>query len=73
MPLMQNSQRKINYIGKLAKIRGSFGEPSLPAGLPEGSTVRIVGFDSGHFDVLHKGRRYKISMACVENLHQLWN
>ena len=45
----------------------------FPKDLPEGSAVKIVGFDTGHFDVLHKGRRFKISMTCVENLHQLWN
>ena len=70
---MNNSRRRINYIGKVAKVRSSLEEFQLPEGLPEGSSVKIVGFDPGHFDVLHRGRRFKISMSCVENLHQLWN
>ena len=70
---MNNTRRKINYVGKVAKVRSAFENQQLPEGLPEGSAVKIVGFDTGHFDVLHKGRRFKISMTCVENLHQLWN
>jgi hypothetical protein len=70
---MKNSKRRINYIGKVAKVRSNFDGYQLPDGLPEGSAVKIVGFDIGHFDVEHMGRRFKISMTCVENLHQLWN
>jgi len=70
---MKNNRRRINYVGKLAKVRSSFTDQPLPDGLPEGATVKIVGFDIGHFDVEHKGRRFKISMMCVENLHRLWN
>jgi hypothetical protein len=70
---MKTSQRRINYVGKVAKVRSSFGGSSLPDGLPEGSAVKIVGFDIGHFDVEHKGRKFRISMMCVENLHKLWN
>lgn len=70
---MINTKRKINYVGKVAKVRSAFGAQQLPDGLPEGSDVKIVGFDTGHFDVMHKGHRFKISMTCVENLHQLWN
>ena len=65
--------RRINYVGKLAKVRSSFGSQQLPEGLLEGSTVKIVGFDIGHFDVEHQGRTFRISMTCVENLHRLWN
>ena len=70
---MKSNVRRINYIGKVARVRSSFDGYELPEGLPSGSNVRIVGFDIGHFDVEYKGRRFKISMACVENLHQLWN
>lgn len=70
---MNNTKRKINYVGKVAKARSAFEEQQLPAGLPEGSAVKIVGFDTGHFEVEHRGRKFKISMTCVANLHQLWN
>ena len=72
-PPMKNSFGRINYVGKVAKVRSSFEGSRLPAGLPEGAAVKIVGFEPGHFDVEHKGRKFKISMACVENLHQMWN
>jgi hypothetical protein len=68
------TKKRINYVGKVARVRsGMDADESLPNGLPEGSTVKIVGFDIGHFDVEHDGREFKISMNCVENLHQLWN
>ena len=70
---MTNLKRRINYVGKVAKVRSAFDGCQLPEGLPEGCVVKIVGFDIGHFDVEHRGRRFKISMTCVENLHQLWN
>lgn len=70
---MKNSRKRIDYIGKFARVRSSFEDSQLPDGLPEGATVKIVGFDIGHFDVEHRGRKFKISMSCVENLHQLWN
>ncbi|MBC8095674.1 MAG: hypothetical protein H7Y43_07665 [Akkermansiaceae bacterium] len=69
---MKNKKR-INYVGKVAKVRSGFDGYELPEGLPEGSTVRIVSFDIGHFEVEHEGQTYKISMTCVANLHQLWN
>ncbi len=72
-PPMNNTKRKINYVGKVAKVRSAFDDHRLPDGLPEGSAVKIIGFDTGHFDVEHRGRKFKISMTCVENLHQLWN
>jgi hypothetical protein len=70
---MKNSRRRINYVGKVAKVRSDSDGYALPEGLPEGAKVEIVGFDIGHFEVTYKGRRFRISMACVENLHQLWN
>ena len=70
---MKTNRRRINYIGKLAKVRSVFGGYPLPDGLPEGARVKIVGFDIGHFEVEHDGRKFKISMMCVENLHQMWN
>ena len=70
---MKNSKTRINYVGKVAKVRSAFDGCQLPEVLPEGSAVKIVGFDIGHFDVEHKGRKFKISMMCVENLHQLWS
>jgi hypothetical protein len=70
---MKNTKRRINYVGKVARVRSDYDGHPLPEGLPEGATVRIVSFDIGHFDVEYKGRRFKISMVCVENLHQLWN
>lgn len=70
---MNNTKRKINYVGKVAKVRSAFEDHQLPDGLPEGAAVMIVGFDTGHFDVEHRGRKFKISMTCVENLHRLWN
>ena len=68
---MKNS-RRINYVGKTARVRSDFTGHPLPEGLPEGVSVRIVGFDLGHFDVVYLGRHFRISMACVENLHHLW-
>ena len=70
---MKNIKRKINYVGKVATVRSAFEDQQLPEGLPEGSAVKIVAFYTGHFEVLHRGRRFKISMTCVANLHQLWN
>ena len=69
---MKSSRKRINYIEKMAKVRSGIGGYELPDGLPEGATVRIVGFDIGHFEVEYEGQRFKISMTCVENLHQLW-
>jgi hypothetical protein len=70
---MKNLHRRINYLGKVAKVRSDFdGGHHLPEGLPEGATVRIVGFDIGHFDVEYEGQHFRIPMACVENLHGLW-
>ena len=70
---MKMNRRRINYVGKTAKVRSVFDGYQLPEGLPEGSTVKITGFDIGNFEVEYKGRTFRISMACVENLHQLWN
>lgn len=70
---MNKSRRRINYVGKVARVRSCFEAMPLPEGLPEGSTVKIVGFDIGHFEVEHEGRNFRIAMVCVENLHQLWN
>lgn len=70
---MKLNRRRINYVGKVAKVRSGFDGAPLPEGLPEGATVRIVGFDFGHFDVEFRGRRFRISMVCVENLHRLWH
>jgi hypothetical protein len=70
---MNKSQSRINYIGKVATVRSSFGDEQLPAGLPEGAMVKITGFDIGFFEVEFQGRRFRISMVCVENLHELWN
>lgn len=67
------TSRRINYIGKMAKVRSSFGDSRLPDGLPEGAAVKIVGFNIGQFEVEHGGRTFRISMTCVENLHKLWN
>ena len=65
--------RRINYVGKVARVRSDFENFPLPEGLPEGAAVKIVGFDIGHFEVEHEGRRFRIPMDCVENLHRLWN
>jgi len=73
LPYPALMKKRINYVGKLAKVRSAFGGQELPEGLPEGCTVRIVGFDIGHFEVEHEGRTFKVSMTCVENLHRLWN
>lgn len=70
---MNKTRKRINYIGKIARVRSTFDGYELPDGLPEGANVKIVGFDIGHFDVEHRGRKFKIPMVCVENLHQLWN
>jgi hypothetical protein len=70
---MKMNRRRINYVGKIATVRSDFAGHPLPEGLPEGARVRIIGFDIGHFEVEHKGRTFKISMTCVENLHQLWS
>jgi hypothetical protein len=70
---MRTNKRRINYVGKIATVRSSFGGSELPEGLPEGSAVKITGFDIGHFEVEHSGRTFKVSMTCVENLHKLWN
>ena len=56
----------------MAKVRSCLGGCELPAGLPEGAIVKIVGFDIGHFEVEYRKRRFRISMTCVENLHLLW-
>jgi hypothetical protein len=69
---MKKNRRRINYIGKNARVRSCFDGYSLPDGLPEGATVRIVGFDFGHFEVEYEGHAFRVSMTCVENLHQLW-
>jgi hypothetical protein len=70
---MKNTRRRINYVGKLARVRSCFDSMILPEGLPEGSMVKIVAFDIGHFEVEHEGRKFRIAMVCVQNLHQLWN
>jgi hypothetical protein len=64
---------RINYVGKMARVRSCFEAVALPDGLQEGSTVKIIGFDIGHFEVEHEGRQFRIAMVCVANLHQLWN
>lgn len=70
---MKVTQQRINYIGKMARVRSSYGGEQLPEGLPEGATVRIVAFAIGNFEVEHEGRVFNVPMVCVENLHQLWN
>jgi hypothetical protein len=40
----------------------AFGYP-LPAGLEEGTTVRVLGFKSGYYSVRIAGRRYSVFMA----------
>jgi hypothetical protein len=70
---MRIKNKRVNYIGRMARVRSSFDGEALPDGLPEGATVRIVGFEIGRFGVEHQGRMFKIPMICVENLHQLWS
>lgn len=67
------TKRRIDYVGKVAIVRSEFSGEPLPAGLPEGAAVKIVGFDIGRFEVEHRGRRFRIPMSCVENLHRLWH
>ena len=69
---MNITTRRINYIGKIARVRSCFGSQPLPAGLPEGAMAKIVAFDIGYFEVDHGGRTFRIPMTCVENLHRLW-
>ena len=70
---MKIKNQRINYIGKLARVRSNFDGAVLPEGLPEGAMVRIVAFEVGQFEVEHEGRTFKVPMICVQNLHQLWN
>jgi hypothetical protein len=70
--VMNKLQSKVNYIGKVARVRSCFGGYHLPAGLPEGALVKIMSFDFGYFDVDYKGQTFRIPMVAVENLHQLW-
>jgi hypothetical protein len=70
---MKINSKRINYIGKLARVRSNFDGGALPEGLPEGATVRIIAFDVGQFEVEHDGQTFKVPMICVQNLHQLWN
>ena len=69
---MNITRRKINYVGKFARVRSCFGGQPLPPGLSDGAIVKIIGFDIGHFDIEYKGSRFRIAMSCVENLHLLW-
>jgi hypothetical protein len=66
-------KKRINYVGKTAVVRSGFDGYELPDGLPEGATVKIVGFDIGNFTVEFDGTIFTVPMACVENLHLLWN
>ena len=65
--------KRVNYIGKMARVRSCFEGEALPAGLPEGAIVRIVSFETGWFEVEYGKQHFRLPMICVENLHQLWN
>lgn len=57
---------KISKIGDVRKVKPvEFGYP-LPAGLLEGTTVKLVSFDHGYFTVIAPdGNEYEIHMMCV--------
>jgi len=69
---MNITRRKINYVGKFARVRSCFGGQPLPPNLPEGALVKIIGFDIGNFNIEFQGNTFRIPMSCVENLHLLW-
>jgi hypothetical protein len=39
----------------------------LPAGVPDGATVKVISFGIGMREVEYRGVRYEIPMACVDS------
>jgi len=54
-------------IGDIVKVKHCVGGYRLPDGLPEGASVKVVSADIGARDVEFEGRRFRISMSCVDN------
>jgi hypothetical protein len=40
---------------------------ALPAGLPDGATVKVVGKDCGYDDVEYEGKIFRVSMVLVDS------
>jgi hypothetical protein len=68
---MYRTGRKINYVGKLVRVKHCQGGYSLPDDLPEGVLVEIIGFDIGQFYVVYHNEVFVVPMACACNLDKL--
>jgi len=49
----------------MASVKSVFGGYALPDGLPEGSIVKIRGFDCGRYDVEFDRKVFNVSQVCV--------
>jgi hypothetical protein len=49
----------------MATVKSVWGGYMLPDGLPESSTVRLLSFESGWYEVEFGGRMFNVFMACV--------
>jgi hypothetical protein len=56
-------RQKPYRIGDLVKVKHVHGGYPLPAGLPEGATVRVLAFDIGYRDVEYQGQVFHVAMA----------
>jgi len=48
-------------------VKNALGGYVLPAGLPEGATVKIVRFSTGYFDVEFDQKRFEVPIACMDH------
>jgi hypothetical protein len=59
---------KIRYEGRTVKIKRLASQQvyRVPDELPDGTRVKIVGFEVGFFIVEHNGAKFSIPLACVD-------
>lgn len=55
--------------GATAKVRNCPGAYQLPAGLKEGDTIKILGFEGGYYTAEKAGLQFSVFMA---NLRGPW-
>jgi hypothetical protein len=65
---MSMIRKKLYRIGDMVKVR-AVNPPvySLPDGLPNGATVKVVGKICGYDDVEYEGKVFRVSMVLIDS------
>jgi hypothetical protein len=60
-------RKKTYRVGDAAIVRHCWGGYRLPAGLPDGASVKVLSIEIGYVYVEYECRCFMVSMACVES------